>query len=95
MSTFNCPTCKKAIQWDTSNPDRPFCSERCRMIDLGAWANEEHKISKPSGNDLMGGGGGGEKTIAERYQKALIDAIPCPPCSIAVFSIPRSIPPKG
>jgi len=53
MHSFNCPTCKKALQWDSSNPDRPFCSERCRLIDLGAWANEEYQISKPSGNEMM------------------------------------------
>jgi len=40
-----CPTCKKIISWDNHHPDKPFCSERCKLIDLGAWANEEHCIS--------------------------------------------------
>jgi endogenous inhibitor of DNA gyrase (YacG/DUF329 family) len=31
------------VPWD-ENPNRPFCSERCRMIDLGAWANEAYRI---------------------------------------------------
>jgi len=39
-----CPTCRKRVKWTPANPFRPFCSERCRMIDLGAWAAEEHRI---------------------------------------------------
>ncbi|ODC02865.1 hypothetical protein BFW38_04160 [Terasakiispira papahanaumokuakeensis] len=39
-----CPTCRQSIAWTTDNPNRPFCSERCRMIDLGAWAAEDHRI---------------------------------------------------
>ncbi len=39
-----CPTCNKPLKWSEDNPFRPFCSERCRTIDLGAWANEEYKI---------------------------------------------------
>ena len=36
--------CKKEIIWD-GNPFRPFCSERCRLIDLGKWASEEYRIT--------------------------------------------------
>lgn len=39
-----CPQCKKRMQYTTTNACRPFCSERCRLIDFGAWANEEHRI---------------------------------------------------
>lgn len=39
-----CPTCNKSVKWTSSNPDRPFCSERCKLIDLGAWADEKHTI---------------------------------------------------
>lgn len=39
-----CPTCKKSTVWSSDNPYRPFCSERCKLIDLGAWASEEHNI---------------------------------------------------
>ncbi|MAP77385.1 MAG: DNA gyrase inhibitor YacG [Pseudomonadales bacterium] len=42
--TVNCPTCKAPVTWDDSFPERPFCSHRCRLIDLGAWATEEHVI---------------------------------------------------
>lgn len=39
-----CPHCKKQVLWSSENPSRPFCSERCKLIDLGAWAEEKHKI---------------------------------------------------
>jgi endogenous inhibitor of DNA gyrase (YacG/DUF329 family) len=32
------------MEWSTKNDYRPFCSERCKLIDLGAWASEEHSI---------------------------------------------------
>jgi hypothetical protein len=41
---LDCPTCKKEIEWDENNPNRPFCCERCRLIDLGAWASEEFRV---------------------------------------------------
>lgn len=45
MTTIvKCPTCEKPVEWSTKSPFRPFCSERCRLIDLGAWASEEHRL---------------------------------------------------
>jgi endogenous inhibitor of DNA gyrase (YacG/DUF329 family) len=44
--TIKCPICKKEVALGA--PDFPFCSERCRLIDLGKWANEEYKISSPA-----------------------------------------------
>jgi endogenous inhibitor of DNA gyrase (YacG/DUF329 family) len=41
--TVKCPTCRKEVQWE-GNPHRPFCSERCRTIDLGAWTEERFKV---------------------------------------------------
>ena len=38
-----CPTCGREIQWQAA-PFRPFCSERCRLIDLGAWLSEQRSI---------------------------------------------------
>ena len=38
-----CPHCRKETEW-SGNEFRPFCSERCKMIDLGAWANEDFRI---------------------------------------------------
>lgn len=40
-----CPICKKAVK--NNNPDFPFCSERCRTIDLGKWASGNYVISSP------------------------------------------------
>lgn len=45
---LNCPTCGKQIEWLPENRFRPFCSERCRLIDFGAWANERNSIPGPS-----------------------------------------------
>lgn len=41
----NCPTCSTPVSWDAEHPWRPFCCERCRLIDLGAWADESHRIA--------------------------------------------------
>ncbi len=41
---IRCPICKKEAFWD-DNPFRPFCSERCKLIDLGKWASEDYRIS--------------------------------------------------
>jgi endogenous inhibitor of DNA gyrase (YacG/DUF329 family) len=38
-----CPTCEKPVQWQ-DNPWRPFCSERCKLIDFSRWANEEYRV---------------------------------------------------
>ncbi len=40
----NCPTCDNAVEWSAASPFRPFCSERCKLIDLGDWAAENHRI---------------------------------------------------
>ncbi len=40
-----CPTCERLMDWDATNPFRPFCSERCKLIDLGAWLAEEHRVA--------------------------------------------------
>jgi endogenous inhibitor of DNA gyrase (YacG/DUF329 family) len=39
-----CPLCKKKTTWE-ENPWRPFCSERCKLVDLGKWASEDYKIA--------------------------------------------------
>jgi len=40
---MKCPTCHRPVQWE-DNPHRPFCSERCKLLDFGAWANEEYAV---------------------------------------------------
>ena len=41
---IQCPTCKKPVQWTEAFPYRPFCSERCRIIELGNWADESYRV---------------------------------------------------
>ena len=43
----SCPTCDKAVIWNNNSEFRPFCCKRCQLIDLGDWAEENHKISQP------------------------------------------------
>jgi endogenous inhibitor of DNA gyrase (YacG/DUF329 family) len=45
MTTVKCPTCRKQVAWSAENRYRPFCSERCKQIDLGAWAAEKYTIT--------------------------------------------------
>jgi endogenous inhibitor of DNA gyrase (YacG/DUF329 family) len=45
-----CPTCGKPAVWE-ENPDRPFCSERCRLVDLGRWSSEEYVVDSDPEND--------------------------------------------
>ena len=40
---MKCPSCHRPSQWE-DNPHRPFCSERCKLLDFGAWANEEYAV---------------------------------------------------
>jgi hypothetical protein len=44
MTTVSCPTCQRPVEWSEASPFRPFCSERCRLIDLGEWMSERHVI---------------------------------------------------
>ena len=49
-----CPTCKKPSAFSEGNRWRPFCSERCRNADLGAWASEDYRVAAetpPDGAD--------------------------------------------
>ena len=47
----SCPHCGKTVAWEGSNPYRPFCSERCKMIDLGAWASESYRVPVAENKD--------------------------------------------
>ncbi len=44
MRIMKCPKCGKPTVWK-DNPARPFCSERCKLLDFGAWANEEYAVA--------------------------------------------------
>lgn len=43
LRQVSCPRCRKSADW-YDNPYRPFCSERCKLIDLGDWADEAYRI---------------------------------------------------
>lgn len=49
--TVKCPVCKKRAEW-RDNPHRPFCSERCRLIDLGKWADGSYSIESDAPPDF-------------------------------------------
>lgn len=42
---ITCPVCGKNNTWQPDNECRPFCSPRCKLIDLGEWAGEKHRIA--------------------------------------------------
>lgn len=57
MSTTHvqCPTCGKSLPWGPESPHRPFCSERCRLLDLGAWVDGSHAIPGPPAPEALNG----------------------------------------
>lgn len=68
MPKVSCPRCKLTAEYSADNPYRPFCSERCKMIDLGKWANEEYNIA--SEEPLNRGEEHAE--ALDNYEKALL-----------------------
>lgn len=44
MPKVKCPACGKRTEYNAENEFRPFCSERCKLIDFGAWADEEYAL---------------------------------------------------
>jgi len=50
--TVSCPHCKKEVIWNKESKFRPFCCERCRLQDLGAWFLEERSINDNPQNTL-------------------------------------------
>ena len=59
-----CPNCNTEVIWLPESTFRPFCSKRCQLIDLGDWAEENHKVSQPIQ---------GEVAISEEMLDALED----------------------
>jgi len=54
--TVACPRCGKAVEWTPAAKWRPFCSERCKLIDLGAWASEAYRVPARESEDRGTGG---------------------------------------
>ncbi|MEH6736847.1 MAG: DNA gyrase inhibitor YacG [Shewanella sp.] len=44
LTVVNCPICRTKVEWKDESLFKPFCSERCKLIDLGDWASEKHAI---------------------------------------------------
>ncbi|HET7526414.1 MAG TPA: DNA gyrase inhibitor YacG [Burkholderiaceae bacterium] len=61
-----CPTCGRPSAFAPANRWRPFCSERCRSIDLGAWASERFRVARDGST-----AGGDEGAIAMPDQRQL------------------------
>lgn len=47
----NCPRCGAGVAWLPQSRFRPFCSERCKLFDLGGWATERYRVQVEDGND--------------------------------------------
>ncbi|MBV9503003.1 MAG: DNA gyrase inhibitor YacG [Acidobacteriaceae bacterium] len=50
-TVVRCPICKQEVPFD--DPNMPFCSDRCRLIDVGNWASEKYVISRPTGGNEL------------------------------------------
>lgn len=50
-TVIKCPTCQQSTWWQ-DNPHRPFCSRRCRLLDLGCWVEEEYRVPAEDGVGL-------------------------------------------
>ena len=51
LMQIKCPKCGREILYDPANPFRPFCSERCKMIDLGRWLMEDYRVPAQAGDE--------------------------------------------
>jgi endogenous inhibitor of DNA gyrase (YacG/DUF329 family) len=49
-----CPNCGAPVPWTPESTWRPFCSERCKTIDLGAWATERYRVKTSEAPDDSG-----------------------------------------
>lgn len=50
-----CPTCRVDVVWQATNEYRPFCSQRCKLIDLGDWAHERYVVAAEEDDTLSEG----------------------------------------
>ncbi|MBI2560686.1 MAG: DNA gyrase inhibitor YacG [Planctomycetes bacterium] len=69
MLTINCRYCQKEIRYDSvaDVPTFPFCSERCKLIDLGLWLDEKHRIESPVSQEVE------EKSSTQKNHEELED----------------------
>jgi len=64
LQKITCPTCGKPNTWHAENSFRPFCSDRCKLIDLGEWASETRKLAGDPVDSLPSADGSND---AEEY----------------------------
>jgi endogenous inhibitor of DNA gyrase (YacG/DUF329 family) len=48
VAIVKCPTCRRDVEWSPTSQYRPFCSDRCRLVDMGAWLTEQRRIPDES-----------------------------------------------
>ena len=68
---MKCPTCGKPVEWK-DNPFRPFCSERCQLVDLGRWVEGEYRVPGepiPQEQNRTDCGDDGDKEILAMAQR--------------------------
>ncbi len=71
MVQVRCPQCRELVEWK-GNSFRPFCSERCKLIDLGQWANEGYSIKgEPADSDVL--------SSQDESEESRDNVIPFPP----------------
>jgi endogenous inhibitor of DNA gyrase (YacG/DUF329 family) len=64
-----CPQCRKKVSWQ-DNPHRPFCSERCRLIDLGCWVEEAYRMpGEAAGSGQENGFFEGDETMKKQMDE--------------------------
>jgi hypothetical protein len=68
--TVPCPTCRQPSDFTASNPHRPFCSERCRLLDLGAWLDEQYAVPGELAHDEASQAGPGATAPTPRPEGA-------------------------
>jgi uncharacterized protein len=56
-----CPACRRPTPWE-GNAFRPFCSERCKLLDLGNWASERYRVAGPAVEDAADDGADDDDT---------------------------------
>ncbi len=62
-----CPTCSKRVPWTADSTYRPFCSRRCKLVDLGDWLTERNRIAgEDTADDTDGDGADGDGCSAGR-----------------------------
>ncbi|MEO8134100.1 MAG: DNA gyrase inhibitor YacG [Betaproteobacteria bacterium] len=61
VKIVNCPRCARPVPWTPASKFRPFCSQRCKTNDLGAWASEQYRVpGEPLPDNLPPAGADGD-----------------------------------